>query len=153
MTRTSIARVLFLMSWAARVAIMPLIAHWGLVGVAKLMGAPLDWASDYTAIFSGALGLGCVALFGVFHRDDRVVLRMNRGPDTMFRHSLAVIGVAMASAVGGVWLLIVGSRTAALWAGGLGLLVFALETSAMLTSMYVRALDSRSESGRARGCS
>ena len=144
MSNESTWRILFLMSWLARVAMMPLAAHWGLVGVAALMGAPLDCAADYTQWFVAALAIGCMGLLAVFGRDSRVSLRMNRGPDAMLRHSAVVIGAGILSGAGGAWLLIAGSRDAGLWASGLGLLAVILETSALLGSTYVRALALRS---------
>lgn len=138
-------KLLFLMCLVARVALIPLAAHWGLIGIAGLMGAPIDWAADYTAMFAGALTVGIVIMLGVFYRDGRVQERMNRGPDTMLTQSIYMMIAGMASGAGGTLLTFTGSFTAGLWAIGLGLLVTGLESSALLTYMYHDQIESHEE--------
>jgi hypothetical protein len=136
-------KILFVIALASRGAAMPMLGHWGLILVTVLLGVPLDWAADYTLVVTVALAVTTFLALAAVNRDGRISERMSRGPAELLRHSMLVMGGAMASSVGGLLLLLQGAGPAALWAMGLGTFVAVCETSALVGSMFLGTPESQ----------
>ena len=113
-------------------ALAPLVAHWGLIGGALLVGAPLSSAAGITTFVTIALAAGCPLLLLSQYRNPAVQERMGGGASTMLRSWYLVVLAAAASNVAGTVLLAWGEPAAGGWAMGLGTFVMLCEVAALI---------------------
>lgn len=127
---------LFMIAIASRTLMFPLGTHWGTVLVLMLIGSPVEWAAEYTAVISLLFLVVVVVLFATLNANGQVSDRMKRGPEKLLDHSVAIIVVAIASDVGGIVLYLDGDEAAAIWAMALSTAVAILESTALLGTSY-----------------
>ena len=134
--RTQLA---FLIAWASRMATIPMVAHWGLIGGTRLIGVPSSWAGDISLVHTAGLGAGCSALVWLFRRQPHGVEWVRSKLDRMLKYSAAVLVAAATSNGAGIALFVEGETTAALWAMGLSTLVMLCEATALIASQFLDA--------------
>ncbi len=134
-------RLLFLLAWASRMLLAPLATVWLCIGIAVLLGVPISWAADSTAIVLAIVVVAGVIVFSVFGRHPGVVARMRRGPASIVRHPYMVILAGSMSHVGGIALSYHGESEAGHWAMAMGTAVVICEISALAGAAYCRILE------------
>jgi hypothetical protein len=127
---------LFMMAMASRTLMFSLGTHWGTILVLVLVGSPIEWAAEYTALISLLFIVVVVVLFATLNGNGQVSDRMKRGPEKLLDHSVAIIIVAIASDVGGIVLYIHGDAAVAMWAMALSTAVAILESTALVGTSY-----------------
>ena len=148
MSTTRRMQTLFLLAWASRMTLALTFVHWGIIGGMVLIQAPIEWSADYTGIGVLLVAIGSASVLTVFGRSQQVVERMQSGPERIMRYPYLVLSAAAVSTIGGMVMLIHGYRSAAFWALGLSMVVMLCEISALVGSIFLRALNSADDSDR-----